>query len=1017
MRLTAAQRRLVARLALDLVDLVSGTGPARGRRIGPTGLDQLAAAVWPDGPPTSSRASLHNQVSRLRKLAGESTLRSDPDGYWLDGAVRVDAVEVLEAAGEVEELLAADQPGRAFDRATAALSAWRGTPFADVLHLPEVRPAGERLAAERDALETLRLEAAIASGRVTWAITEGEQLTVRSPHDEHRAVLLARALHLRGRRGDALAALSTVRRALRRDLGVDPGPELDRTEQQLLTAGEVPAAAVPDRLVGRADEVRSVVDSLAGGGLVHLVGEPGSGVSTLLRLLRRELASRHFRTVAVSCPEYAEAALSVLEDILHELDAHPSGGGVIEAFRAALAEQPGAPLVLLVDDARHAGPSTVRELEHAATVPGVSVLLAGLREPPPRATTVHELGPLAPGALRTLVLPAARRLDRDPDRLAALVGRLSGGNPLLAGLVLDDPELLEGTVRSSTPVAPTHAAGPIVDPVSPALAALVEHWRADLSRADNALLDWLAVAGGPVPFDLLHDVLGTPLPDCRFVRIDEHDDVTFRHEALRHVVYEGLPPGRRTEMHQRVGETARERGYSASVVATHLWRAREAVPLAARDAALAAATEATAAGAHRDAALWLAAGIDLTEDPADRLRLRVLHGDALRLCGDPSHVDELLEAAAEAARTGDEELLGRAAYALLQLGRSSDLGSDERVRDFILDVLGRLGTAAYAAPVRAAASLAWSMTGRAAQARALFDRAERSPVDAETRRQVLPFAYLGLGLPEDLPRRRRLTAELDRLAGEADDPVAAFEAAHLGVSDALLSGDGPAVREHLRRMEDLLPRVGDIGRRWQTLYTRAAVAHLDDDLESAVALTHQAFAIFESVSPARASAAYYGQLLALWAARGELAPFAPALGDMVRAQPGVPAWHAAHALALTEAGRAGSPETSAELEAALAHAQPDFTWLATHVIGGRAAAADGDPELCVRFRDALAPWSGLSCWQGTCSYGPVDTTLALLARALGDTGGARRHTATAAATATRLEAPVFMAELARLGLT
>ena len=101
---------------------------------------------------------------------------------------------------------------------------------------------------------------------------------------------------------------------------------------------------------------------------------------------------------------------------------------------------------------------------------------------------------------------------------------------------------------------------------------------------------------------------------------------------------------------------------------------------------------------------------------------------------------------------------------------------------------------------------------------------------------------------------------------------------------------------------------------------------------------------------------------------------------------------------------------------ALDRDERDFTWLASQLIGGRAAAFAGDPEVMRRYAERLVPWAGLSCWQGTCSYGPVDTTLALLARATGDDAAAAAHAEVARSVADRLQAPVFLRDLRQLGL-
>jgi hypothetical protein len=209
-------------------------------------------------------------------------------------------------------------------------------------------------------------------------------------------------------------------------------------------------------------------------------------------------------------------------------------------------------------------------------------------------------------------------------------------------------------------------------------------------------------------------------------------------------------------------------------------------------------------------------------------------------------------------------------------------------------------------------------------------------------------------------------------------------------------------------LADLVLRVGDVGREWALRYMQAAVAHLDDDLEGAERLAEEGLAVFNDVSPSRAFAAYGAQLLVIRVAQGRVGELADTAAALVEDQPGVPAWHAALALALVDV----DPDRArTHAGHALELAAPDFTWMASHVIGGRAAAAVGDADLVARYREAITPWVDLVCWQGTCAYGPVAATAARLARAAGDEAEAQRLEGLARLLARSLEAPVFERDL------
>src|ERR1700754_798513 len=87
--LTRVQRRLVARLAATPGQTV--------------GLADLSTSLWDDEPPATARAAIHNQVSRLRSLAGHDVIETAADGYRL--AVPTDAEELRAVVREAERRL------------------------------------------------------------------------------------------------------------------------------------------------------------------------------------------------------------------------------------------------------------------------------------------------------------------------------------------------------------------------------------------------------------------------------------------------------------------------------------------------------------------------------------------------------------------------------------------------------------------------------------------------------------------------------------------------------------------------------------------------------------------------------------------------------------------------------------------------------------------------------------------------------------------------------------------------
>ena len=931
---TATQRRLVARLAAAPGETVA--------------LADLADALWDGSPPPSARAAVHNQVSRLRAVAGRGIVETVDGGYRL--AAPTDLDELRAAVRDAEVAIDAD-PARALALAERATGLARGPALAE---LDDVEPAvrlREEVAGLLAVAADLEVTAALALGLAGRALPAAQRAAASAPHDEGRAARLARALAQAGRRGEALTVIARVRRALRTDLGLEVGVELERLEAAIRggAVGDV-AASAPGH------EVEDVLAAAGAGGAVLVVGARDAAVAGTLAAVRDRLLKRGGAAVAlVRAQGYRDVAVAALLDLLDLLGIDPEPAlGPVGSFVPALETLARRrPVVLLVEGFDAAGPSTRHALLEAARLEGVALVAGAGREPAERFDAVVRLAD-----------------RRDDARDARLRRRLAA-----------------------------------------------------LPAATRDALTAAAVAGDGAPGAVLADLgfadgLDAAVAEGLLVRAAD-DGVGVADEALAAVVLADAPTGILEELHHALGH-ALARRQAREQAARHLLAAAAIEPPAAVAAARAAARGATEAGAHADAAAWLERAIAVSRDERERLALEIELGDARRLAGDPGHVDLLADAARRAERAGDDALLAEALFALLALGGTTvSTAIDPRIDALLSRAVARIGDARLVALVKAAGSLAWSMTGQADRSRRLFEEALATPAPPEIRRRVLPFAYMALGLPGDVDARRRCADELLALGAEHDDAVARYEGLHLAFSVRLQEGDGPGLRRTHAEMTALVDRVGDVGRRWALQYLSAALAHLDGDLDAAERHAGSAFAQFAPVSESRATAALFGQLFGLRLVDGRVAELRPALEQLVADQPGVPAWNAALALSLVEAD---PPRAVATARRVLELVQEDFSRLVAHLVGARAVAlvvragAAGDDGLLDAYRGRLAPWSGRISWQGTCSYGPVDTTLALLAAAAGDDAGARRLAAAARAQAQRLRAPAFAAELAALGL-
>lgn len=273
--------------------------------------DRLTDLLWDGEPPPKAAAALHTKVAHLRRaLQPDRTPRTDASvivtaapGYRLAREhLRLDADRFEALVAEATGLLGSDDAA-AVRLVDEALALWRGPAFGEFADEPFARAAAERLETLRLAAVELRASATLQLGDTAGAVAALQPHVAAHPLREQARAQLARALYVAGRQAEALAVLGEGRRLLREELGLDPGPDLRRLEQQILDhdAALQPAVAAarpapaprlrsPD-LRGREHEcallARVVAEASAGSGSVVLVtGDGGMGKSALLEVLR-----------------------------------------------------------------------------------------------------------------------------------------------------------------------------------------------------------------------------------------------------------------------------------------------------------------------------------------------------------------------------------------------------------------------------------------------------------------------------------------------------------------------------------------------------------------------------------------------------------------------------------------------------------------------------------------------------------------------------------------------------------
>jgi YVTN family beta-propeller protein len=197
--------------------------------------ERIVEELWSGSPPENARKSVHIYVSRLRKALGPERIETTRAGYLLRVAPdELDVSHFVSLATEGREALDRGSPEEAesvFDR---ALALWRVAPLADFRFEAFAQAETRRLEELHGSVVADRVDARIARGRPHLVLDELDGLIERSPLWERPRAQLMRALYLTGRQADALELYRQTRTLLDEELGVDPGPELQRLERQIL---------------------------------------------------------------------------------------------------------------------------------------------------------------------------------------------------------------------------------------------------------------------------------------------------------------------------------------------------------------------------------------------------------------------------------------------------------------------------------------------------------------------------------------------------------------------------------------------------------------------------------------------------------------------------------------------------------------------------------------------------------------------------------------------------------------
>ena len=841
--------------------------------------------------------------------------------------------------------------------------------------------------------------------------------------------------------------------------------------------------------------LRGLDEALAGEGRLFLVGgEPGIGKSRLVEQLARITRERGAEVLVGRCWEAGGAPpywpwvqalrlylrdrdpetlrdqlgrgasdlaqiLPGLNELYGELPAPPTGdpeGARFRLFEATAAFLRAAsrtqPLVLVLDDLHAADAPSLLLLQFLTeALADARLLVVGayrdvdptLRDP--LAETLTELRRLPVTRFLPLTglsedyvrsfVSLATGLEPAAHLVSAL-HRATEGNPLFVGEVV---RLLASEKALESITDPTAWRRTVPEGVSAVIRRRLGH----LSENCRLVLVLASVLGREFDLDALEqvsDVSGSQLLDLLDEAARERivtdvpgqpGQMRFAHVLIRDTLYDELTPGRRVQLHRRVGD-ALEELYADNLdphlaeLAHHFYEsARPAVAEKALAYARRAGERSLRLLAYEDAARLFAIGLsvlDNMESPDDAIRCELLLalGDAYARTGDaPRSKQTYGQAARLAEALRLPEQLGRAA-----LGYGGRLiwevsRDDEHLAHLLERALAAAGDEDSTLRVRLLARLAGGplrdSTADADRRRSLAAQAlqmARRIDDPSTLAYALQGYMASHNSPKFTPEQVELTKELIHAALEAEEIERAVEGYETHLESSIELADMPSAYADLEAMAGLAEELRQPAQSWLVSVHRTLFALLEGRLDEAEQLIAETRTLGERALSWSAAVTHGLQLYVLRREQGRLEEVVGPVRRAATDNPTYPIWRCVLANVLAELGSIAEARTEFEAFAAddFAGLPFDEEWEVSMCFLAETAARLGDNARAATLFELLLPYSDrVAISYPEISLGPVSRFLGILASTTRRYDDAARHFEYALAVSERIGARPWLA--------